>query len=151
MTYIHRADELVAQGTGGTGKCHERRVILKNWAITRTSGAIPSTSAGVWLRDCAQSVVMLCFEQLVECCRNYRQLEVRGTASGVSERTKIRSLSGRSRSESYLSPDSISNTRRLGSSERRAARTQPAVPTGDNNRLGDQGGGRQRETRLLRQ
>ena len=32
------------------------------------------------------------------------------------------------RSRMYLSPDSISRTRRLGSSERRAARTQPAVP-----------------------
>ena len=32
------------------------------------------------------------------------------------------------RSRMYLSPDSISRTRRLGPSERRAARTQPAVP-----------------------
>ena len=32
------------------------------------------------------------------------------------------------RSRMYLSPDSISKTRRLGSSERREARTQPAVP-----------------------
>ena len=34
------------------------------------------------------------------------------------------------RSRVYLSPDSTSNTRRLGSSVRRAARTQPAVPAG---------------------
>ena len=38
----------------------------------------------------------------------------------------------------YLSPDSTSSTRRLGSSERRAARTQPAVPAGGC-RLRDQG------------
>lgn len=39
----------------------------------------------------------------------------------------------------YLSPDSTSSTRRLGSSERRAARTQPAVPAGGCCRLRDQG------------
>ena len=44
----------------------------------------------------------------------------------------------RERNRLYLSPDSTSNTRRLGSSERRAARTQPAVPAGDRCRLGDQ-------------
>ena len=37
----------------------------------------------------------------------------------------------------YLSPDSINKTLKLGSSERRAARTQPAVPTGDFSHLGD--------------
>ena len=36
----------------------------------------------------------------------------------------------------YLSPDSISRTRRIGSSERREARTQPAVPTGHFSRFG---------------
>ena len=36
----------------------------------------------------------------------------------------------RERSRLHLSPDSTSKTRRPGSSERRAARTQPAVPVG---------------------
>jgi hypothetical protein len=35
----------------------------------------------------------------------------------------------------YLSPDSTNSTRKLGSSERRAARTQPAVPARSGDRL----------------
>lgn len=47
---------------------------------------------------------------------------------------------GDQRDPAYLSPDSTTSTRRLGSSVRRAARTQPAVPAGGCCRLGGQGG-----------
>ena len=116
-----------------------RRVILKNRVMTRTSGPIPTTPAGIRLRDCAQVVVVLRFEQRVECRGNGRWLEVNGATCRVNARMKIRysPVDREVRSRMYLSPDSISSTRRLGSSERRAARTQPAVPTGEFSRLGD--------------
>jgi hypothetical protein len=95
---------------------------------------------------------MFCPKQPVECSRDDRWLEMSGARCDVSERMKIRYWAAdqevRSRSK-YLSPDSISKTRRWGSSESRAARTQPAVPTGDLCRLGNQGGRKQRQTRLL--
>ena len=45
-----------------------RRVVLKTGVRTRTSGPIPTSAAGIWLRDRAQPVVMFRVEQLGERC-----------------------------------------------------------------------------------
>ena len=107
------------------------RQVIRERAKKRTSGPIATGSAGVWLRDRVESVVVLCLEQSVKRYR-YRSLPQRDrTAYGVSASEKIIYRLSRSLGAAiYLSPDSTSNTRRLGSSERRAARTQPAVPAG---------------------
>lgn len=90
MTYIHLAAGLIARDTVRPVGQHEARDFRsRKRAKRRTSGPIPTSAAGVWLRDRAEPVVVFCLEQLVE-GRRYRDLLQRsGTMRSVSTRKQI--------------------------------------------------------------
>lgn len=82
MTYIHPAAGLVA-------RIKHRRPVNQHEARDfgdqvkgHTSGPIATCSAGMWLRDRAESILVPSLEQLVECCWDCSLLQRDGTTWG---------------------------------------------------------------------
>lgn len=82
MTYIRPAAVLFAKASPGRSTNLSR--VVSDAENRRTSGAIATSSAGIWLRNRAKSIVVLCLEQLVEGRRDCSLLERSGTIDVAS-------------------------------------------------------------------
>lgn len=111
-----------------------------------TSRPEPFLSSSIWLLNSIQVVVVFRVKERCERSWNDRFKESFATVDGLS-----RLIPKTKRSISYLPPASSSRTLMAGSSESRAAKTQPEVPKGACNFRGCAARGRECCSHLLRQ